>query len=78
MELILWMTTKILEMTHLVIWWWVRLGGGAHDDSSEHWSSFCLSPCPRNSDANLYVKINLFQIVTDVGYKALTNYKTIS
>ena len=25
-----------------------------------------------------YVKINLFQIVTDEGYKALTNYKTIS
>ena len=30
--------------------------------------------CPPNS--GLYVKINLFQIVTDVGYK--TNYKTIS
>ena len=29
------MTRKILEMTHLVIWWLVRLGGGAYDDSSE-------------------------------------------
>ena len=31
-------------MTHLVIWWRVRVGGGAHDDSSEQWSSFYLTP----------------------------------
>ena len=41
----------------------------------ERIDSFLYScPCPPNS--GLYVKINLFQIVTDVGYK--TNYKTIS